>query len=95
MYTIYVGNINYALDEKDVKKIFSEFGTVVSVKLIRDKISGKSKGYGFVAMDKDDEGEAAVKELEGKIIAGRNFKVSKAHIQKHFTLEKQDVVEKE
>lgn len=77
--TIYVGNINYSLKESDIRKIFEEIGKVESVKLIRDKKTGKSKGYAFVEMPSKKEAMEAIKTLDGKEVAGRNLRVMKAH----------------
>ena len=60
---IYVGNLNYKVDENSLKEAFSEFGTVESVKIIQDKISGRSKGFGFVEMPEDSEGQKAIESL--------------------------------
>jgi len=76
---IYVGNISYSSSEEDLGNLFSEYGNVTSVKIIKDKYSGKSKGFGFIEMDNEESGEKAISELDGKEIAGRNLRVNKAH----------------
>ena len=76
---IYVGNISYSSSEEDLGNLFSEYGNVTSVKIIKDKYSGKSKGFGFIEMDNEEHGEKAIAELDGKEIAGRNLRVNKAH----------------
>lgn len=77
--SIYVGNIPYAMKESDLENVFHEFGTVVSAKIITDKLSGRSKGYGFVELENEADEEAAIEALNGKEISGRNLKVNKAN----------------
>ena len=80
--TIYVGNISYTLSEEDVRKIFEVMGKVESIELIRDKRTGKSKGYCFIEMPDKKEGMEAINTLDGKEVAGRNLRVIKAHSTK-------------
>jgi RNA recognition motif-containing protein len=80
--TIYVGNINYSLGETEIQKIFEVLGTVESVKIIRDKRTGRSKGFAFVEMPNKKEAMEAIKTLDGKEVAGRNLRVLKAHSTK-------------
>jgi RNA recognition motif-containing protein len=80
--TIYVGNINYSIGEDEIRKIFEVMGKVESVKIVHDKRSGKSKGYGFVEMPDKKEAMEAIKTLDGKEVAGRNLRVLKAHTTK-------------
>ncbi len=80
--TIYVGNINYSLSEDDIRKIFEVMGKVESVKIVQDKRSGKSKGYGFVEMPDKKEAMEAIKTLDGKEVSSRNLRVLKAHTTK-------------
>ncbi len=75
---IYVGNLNYKVDENKLKEAFSEFGTVDSVKLIQDKLSGRSKGFGFVEMPDDTEGQNAIENLNGSEFMGRKMVVNVA-----------------
>ncbi len=75
---IYVGNLNYNLSEDELRQIFEEFGEVVSAKIILDKYSGRSKGFGFVEMSDDEEANAAIAALNDKEVQGRNMKVNKA-----------------
>lgn len=77
--TLYVGNIPYSMKEEDIKAVFADFGNVVSVKIIFDRATRRSKGYGFVEMENDEQAEAAIKELDGKDFRGRNLRVSKAN----------------
>lgn len=80
--TIYVGNINYSLGEAEIQKIFEVLGTVESVKIIRDKRTGRSKGFAFIEMSDKKEAMEAIKTLDGKEVAGRNLRVLKAHSTK-------------
>ncbi len=80
--TIYVGNINYSLGEAEIQKIFEVLGTVESVKIIRDKRTGRSKGFAFIEMPDKKEAMEAIKTLDGKEVAGRNLRVLKAHSTK-------------
>lgn len=80
--TIYVGNINYSLGEAEIQKIFEVLGAVESVKIIRDKRTGRSKGFAFIEMLDKKEAMEAIKTLDGKELAGRNLRVLKAHSTK-------------
>jgi RNA recognition motif-containing protein len=71
---IYVGNLSYELTEEDLKQAFGEFGTVSSVKIIMDRYTGRSKGFGFVEMANDEEGKNAISKLNGKELKGRPIK---------------------
>ena len=75
---IYVGNLPYTLTEDDLKAAFSEFGEVSSANIIMDKMSGQSKGFGFVEMPDDSEADQAIKALNESALNGRNIKVNPA-----------------
>lgn len=75
---IYVGNVSYNSSEEDLSKLFSEYGTVSSVKIIMNKHTGRSKGFGFVEMANEEEGNKAVENLDGYELMGRNLRVDKA-----------------
>ena len=75
---IYVGNLSYGTTDSELQEIFGAFGTVTSANVITDKYSGRSKGFGFVEMEDKDAGEAAIKDLDGKEVGGRNLKVNEA-----------------
>lgn len=75
---IYVGNMNYGMSEEDLKDVFTAYGEVVSTKIIIDRDTGRSKGFGFVEMSTEDEARAAIAELDGKEVSGRNLRVSEA-----------------
>jgi len=75
---IYVGNLAFQLTETELQELFQEFGEVKSVKIISDKMTGKSKGFAFVTMENDEEGQAAIDKLNGTQAHGRNLIVNQA-----------------
>ncbi len=75
---IYVGSLSYTVTEDDLKEAFTAFGEVASVRLVSDKFSGKSKGFGFVEMPSNEEAEAAIAALNEKDFKGRDIKVNQA-----------------
>jgi len=66
------------LDEENLKEIFEEYGEVTSAKIIMDKFTGRSKGFGFVEMSDDSEANKAIEELNNAEVAGRNIKVNES-----------------
>jgi len=76
---IYVGNLSYHIKEDSLKAMFDEFGEVESAKIIMDRFSGRSKGFGFVEMPNNSEADQAIKSLNGKFIEGKNIKVNQAN----------------
>ena len=79
---LYVGNLSYSLTEEDLKKFFAEAGSVESATIITDKISGRSKGFGFVEMSSEEEAKKAVESFDGKELDGRNIVVNEARPKK-------------
>ncbi len=75
---IYTGNLHYGISEDELKAIFEEYGEVTSVKIITDKYSGRSKGFGFIEMPNDAEAKEAIENLNGTEVKGRNIKVNQA-----------------
>ena len=75
---IYVGNLDYKVNENDLESLFSEYGTVSSVKIISDKYNGRSKGFGFVEMENDNEAKKAVSGLNGSSLKSRDITVNEA-----------------
>lgn len=75
---IYVGNLPFSTGNEDLNELFAEFGEVTSAKVIRDKFTDRSRGFGFVEMENDEEAEKAIAELNGKEIDGRALKVDEA-----------------
>lgn len=73
---LYVGNLPFKATESEVENLFAQYGTVLSVKLITDRDSGRPRGFGFVEME--DAGEA-VSSLDGTDMGGRNLRVNEAH----------------
>ena len=74
---IYVGNLPFKADEDTIRRLFEEYGEVLSVKLITDRDTGRKKGFGFVEME-DSAGEAAIQNLNDSQLDGRNIKVNEA-----------------
>lgn len=72
---LYVGNLNFASTEEELKNLFSQYGDVTSVVIIKDKNSGRSRGFGFVEMENAD---AAIAQLNGKEFGGRPLTVNEA-----------------
>lgn len=75
---IYVGNLNYKVNEASLEEIFTEYGEVSDVKIIMDKFSGRSKGFGFVTMENEAEAKKAIEELNGATYADRQMVVNEA-----------------
>jgi len=75
---LYVGNLPYEMSEEDLKDLFSGAGKVDSVAIIMDRISGRSKGFGFVEMSSEKEAEKAIEMFNEKELEGRNIKVAEA-----------------
>jgi RNA recognition motif-containing protein len=75
---IYVGNLSYEVTEEDLRQAFEQSGQVESVSIIIDKYSGRSKGFGFVEMPSNVEGQAAIEGLNGKELKGRALNVNEA-----------------
>jgi RNA recognition motif-containing protein len=75
---IYVGNLDYKVDKEDLKGIFEEYGNVSDSKIIMDKHSGRSKGFGFVVMEDVEAARTAIKELGGATLESREMIVSEA-----------------
>lgn len=78
---LYVGNLPYNVTEERLHEHFAQHGTVVSARIISDKFTGKSKGFGFVEMSSDQEAEKAISALNGNDFEGRNIVVSEARPQ--------------
>ena len=75
---IYVGNLSFRTDDEELREVFAEFGDVASAKVIMDRETDRSRGFGFVEMDSDDEGKAAIEALDGAEVSGRNLRVNEA-----------------
>ena len=75
---IYAGNLNYSLSEEELEKVFADYGEVTSVKIIRDKYTDQSKGFGFIEMSDDAAAQKAIDELNGTEVKGRELRVNQA-----------------
>ncbi|MFP4023097.1 MAG: RNA recognition motif domain-containing protein [Thiohalospira sp.] len=75
---IYVGNLDYKVNENDLEGIFADYGTVSSAKVIVDKYNGRSKGFGFVTMENEVEAKKAIEELNGATFENREIVVNEA-----------------
>jgi RNA recognition motif-containing protein len=75
---IYVGNLSYGMSEDELREAFAAYGDVASVKILSDRETGRSRGFGFVEMPNQSEGEAAVAQLNGKDLGGRSLRVNEA-----------------
>jgi RNA recognition motif-containing protein len=73
---IYVSNLSFNVQDEDLKEFFAEYGEVTSAKIIMDKFTNKSRGFGFVEMSDDEAGQKAIKELDGAHVEGRAITVT-------------------
>ncbi len=78
MFRIYVGNLSFETTDESLSDLFSEHGSVNSATVISDRITDRSRGFGFVEMNDADEAKAAMDALDGKEVDGRSLKVSEA-----------------
>ena len=75
---LYVGNLPYSVRDADLEQAFAEFGSVTSAKVMMERDTGRSKGFGFVEMGSDDEAQAAINGMNGQSLGGRNVVVNEA-----------------
>ncbi len=75
---IYVGNLANSTTEEQLRSLFSQYGEVKSVKIIKDKFSGEARGFAFVEMGTADEGQAAINGLNGTEVGGRRLRINEA-----------------
>ncbi len=75
---LYVGNLSFSISEDELRGVFEKIGQVDSVKIITDRETGRSKGFGFVEMGSIEDGNSAIEKLNGTDIAGRNVIVNEA-----------------
>jgi len=80
---LYVGNLPYSVDDAALQTAFQEFGAVSSARVITDRETGRSKGFGFVEMEDDGAATQAIEKLNGQPLAGRNINVSEARPQEN------------
>jgi cold-inducible RNA-binding protein len=75
---LYVGNLPYSFSDNDMQQAFSQFGSVSSAKVMTERDTGRSKGFGFVEMGNDAEAQAAIKGMNGQSMGGRDLVVNEA-----------------
>lgn len=78
---LYVGGLPYATKEQELNDLFAQHGTVVSARIMVDKFTGQSRGFGFVEMSSDSEAQAAISALNGSQLGGRSLTVNEARPQ--------------
>jgi RNA recognition motif-containing protein len=78
LMNIYVGNLPWELSEDELREAFAAFGAVESARIITDRMTGRSRGFGFVEMPNNEEAKAAIADMNGKSLKGRNIKVNEA-----------------
>jgi len=76
---IYVGNMSYNTTEDGLRQAFGQYGTVASVNVITDRVTGRARGFGFVEMETEEMAQAAIAALNGKELDGRQLKVNEAN----------------
>ncbi len=79
---IYAGNLSYSMSDESLQQLFQQHGQVTSAKIIRDRDTGRSKGFGFVEMSTDEEAEKAIQSLNGTEVDGRSIRVNLARPKK-------------
>jgi len=75
---LYVSNLGFSVNDDDLMNLFSPYGQISAAKVITDRVTGRSRGFGFVEISSDDDGNKAIKDLAGKMIEGRPISVSVA-----------------
>lgn len=81
MNKLFVGNLDYTVTSDDLKQAFAQFGTIVDAVVIMDKMTGRSRGFGFVEFTKPEEAKAAIEKLNGSELKGRKINVNEAKPQ--------------
>ena len=75
---VYVGNLPFSVDDSVLRELFSSYGDIEEVTVIKDKFSGRSKGFGFVTFKEDEDAKKAISEMDEKEVEGRKIKVNEA-----------------
>jgi RNA recognition motif-containing protein len=75
---LFIGSLPFAVDDQQLRELFEPFGTVDSAKVIMDRETGRSRGFGFVEMSTEDEAKAAIDGMNGKEVSGRSISVNEA-----------------
>ena len=78
---IYVGNLAFSVTDDELQQAFASFGTIMSARVVMDKMSGRSKGFGFVEIEDDSAADTAIEKMNGQTIGGRAVRVSEAKPQ--------------
>jgi len=78
---IYIANISYNATEQDINDLFSEYGEVESAKIITDRVTGQSRGFGFIEMETEEDAKRAISDLNGTPFMGKELSVSEARPQ--------------
>ena len=78
---IYVGNLAFSVTDDELQQAFASFGTITSARVVMDKMSGRSKGFGFVEIEDDASADTAIQKMDGQTIGGRAVRVSEAKPQ--------------
>jgi len=78
MYKLFVGGLPFSTTDEEMSELFAAHGTVASAVVVKDRETGRSKGFGFVEFENDDEGKAAEKALNGSDLGGRSITVNEA-----------------
>ncbi len=75
---LFIGNLGYSTSEQELRDVFAPYGAIVDVTIVSDRITGQSRGFGFVELESASDISRAIRELDGSLLAGRNIKVSEA-----------------
>lgn len=78
---LYVGGLAYSVTDQELESLFSEFGTIASAAVIKDRDSGQSKGFGFIELEDADAAKKAIETMNGKEVSGRSLTVNEARPQ--------------
>ena len=79
---LYVGNLNFDMTDEELQETFSEFGELISALVIKDRISGRSRGFGFVEFSQEESAQSAKEAMNGKEVQGRELKIDDARDQR-------------
>ena len=79
---LYVGNLTFSINDEELEKAFAEFGEILSAIVIKDRISGRSKGFGFVEFANDEDADKATEALNGTELSGREIRIDQARDQR-------------
>lgn len=85
---VYIGNMNYKTTEERLGEVFQEYGEVVSINIIKDKDTGRPRGFAFIEMSSDEEANKAISSLNGSDLDGRQIKVNEAKERRDFKQER-------